>query len=156
MLVATGMSKPVGRSNRSAGPPPGDLQARSVTAAISRSGLTGSPMRESRCRFSRSRRRSVRSEYTAQSYPVRSDLRSSVPSVVEILSWPLIAHLIRDLLRERQRAASLGAADQRLPPGAHGVDEIRELARERLLVDDLELAAFDRRHRAAPLHEPPQ
>ena len=31
-----------GCSNSSAGPPPGDLQARSVTAAISRSGLTGS------------------------------------------------------------------------------------------------------------------
>ena len=36
------MSKPVGCSNSSAGPPPGVLQTRSVTAAISRSGLTGS------------------------------------------------------------------------------------------------------------------
>ena len=41
-LIATGMSKPVGFSNSSAGPPPGDFEARSVTAQISRSGLTGS------------------------------------------------------------------------------------------------------------------
>ena len=53
-LVATGMSKPVGFSNSSAGPPPGILQARSVTAAISRSGLTGSATRASSRRLSRS------------------------------------------------------------------------------------------------------
>ena len=41
-LTATGMSKPVGRSKSRPGPPPGDFDARSVTAAISRSGLTGS------------------------------------------------------------------------------------------------------------------
>ena len=40
-FAATGMSKPAGFSKRSAGPPPGDLHARSMTAAISRSGLTG-------------------------------------------------------------------------------------------------------------------
>ena len=39
-LAATGIEKPVGRSNNSAGPPPGDLQARSITAEISRFGLT--------------------------------------------------------------------------------------------------------------------
>ena len=43
--MATGMSKPVGFSNSSAGPPPGVLETRSVTAQISRSGLTGSWMR---------------------------------------------------------------------------------------------------------------
>ena len=40
-FTATGMSKPVGRSNSSPGPPPGDFDTRSVTAQISRSGLTG-------------------------------------------------------------------------------------------------------------------
>src|SRR5437762_3520343 len=43
--------------------PPGDLQARSVTAAISRSGFTGSPIRASSFRRSRSARKSSRSEY---------------------------------------------------------------------------------------------
>jgi hypothetical protein len=62
MLLATGMSKPVGFSNRRAGPPPGDLQARSVTAAISRSGLTLSPMRARSWRRSRSAMKSFRSE----------------------------------------------------------------------------------------------
>ena len=62
-LVATGMSKPVGRSNSSPGPPPGSLQTRSVTAAISRSGLTLSRMRESRPRLSRSAMKSLMSEY---------------------------------------------------------------------------------------------
>ena len=38
-LMATGMSKPVGRSKRRPGPPPGDFDTRSVTAQISRSGL---------------------------------------------------------------------------------------------------------------------
>src|SRR6185436_2234501 len=55
---ATGISKPVGFSNRSAGPPPGALQARSVTAAISRSGLTASDRRASSLRLSRSARKS--------------------------------------------------------------------------------------------------
>ena len=63
-LVATGMSNPVGRSNSSAGPPPGALQARSVTAAISRAGLTGSPTRARSRRLSRSARKSLRSECT--------------------------------------------------------------------------------------------
>ena len=62
-LVATGMSNPEGRSNSKAGPPPGDLQARSVTAAISRSGLTGSATRASSLRRSRSAMKSLRSEY---------------------------------------------------------------------------------------------
>ena len=37
-FAATGMSNPAGFSNSSAGPPPGDLHARSTTAAISRFG----------------------------------------------------------------------------------------------------------------------
>ena len=60
-FVATGMSKPAGCSNSSAGPPFGDLHARSVTAAISRSTLAGSAIRSSRRRFSRSARKAVRS-----------------------------------------------------------------------------------------------
>src|SRR5207302_10489347 len=60
---ATGISKPVGFSKSSAGPPSFDLQARSVTAAISRSGLTGSPMRARSLRASRSATKSERSEY---------------------------------------------------------------------------------------------
>ena len=62
-LAATGMSKPVGFSNTSAGPPFGDLHARSVTAAISRSGLTASEMRASSLRLSRSAKNSERSVY---------------------------------------------------------------------------------------------
>src|SRR3954447_21992576 len=57
------MSNPVGRSNSKAGPPPGVLQTRSVTAAISRSGLTVSLIRARSLRFSRSARKSLRSEY---------------------------------------------------------------------------------------------
>src|SRR5262245_36774033 len=62
-LVTAAMSNPAGFSNSSAGPPPGSLHARSVTAAISRSGLTGSDTRASSRRLSRSDRKSVRSEY---------------------------------------------------------------------------------------------
>src|SRR5262245_47570589 len=127
------MSKPDGRSKRSAGPPPGDLQARSVTAAISRSGLTGSPTRESRRFASRSARKSVRSLY-----------------------MHLLGDLIRDLLRQCQGATPFGAGDERLALRAHRVDEVGELARERLFADDLQLAPFDRRHQPTPLHEPPQ
>ncbi len=65
-FVATGMSKPAGFSNRSAGPPPALLHARSVTAEISRSGLTGSAIRVSRRRLSRSARKSVRSAYISR------------------------------------------------------------------------------------------
>src|SRR5919197_928162 len=57
------MSYPVGFSNNSAGPPPGDLHARSVTAAISRSGLTVSATRASSRRLSRSATKSFKSEY---------------------------------------------------------------------------------------------
>jgi hypothetical protein len=46
-LMATGMLKPAGFSNSSAGPPPGDFDTLSVTAAISRLGRTGSWMRAS-------------------------------------------------------------------------------------------------------------
>ena len=63
-----GMSKPVGLSNSSAGPPPADLHARSVTAAISRSGLTGSAMRASRLRARRDRRGSRSSLNTCVAY----------------------------------------------------------------------------------------
>src|SRR5882672_4864844 len=73
------MSKPVGFSNSSACPPPGALHARSVTAAISRSGLTGSDTRASRRRLSRSARKSVRSEYIHRG--------NSERHVIEILPW---------------------------------------------------------------------
>src|ERR1043166_6074182 len=45
--MATGMAEPVGFSNSSAGPPPGDFDTRSVTAQISRLGSTGSATRAS-------------------------------------------------------------------------------------------------------------
>ena len=61
MLVATGMSYPVGRSNNKAGPPPGDLLARSVTAQISKSGLTASRTRASAPRASTAAMNSFRS-----------------------------------------------------------------------------------------------
>src|SRR5687767_2420624 len=46
-LIATGTSNPAGRSKSRPGPPPEDLETRSVTAQISRSGLTGSAIRAS-------------------------------------------------------------------------------------------------------------
>jgi hypothetical protein len=60
-LIATGMSKPVGRSKSNAGPPPGDFDTRSVTAAISRSGLTCSPMSASSRWSASARMKSFRS-----------------------------------------------------------------------------------------------
>src|SRR5215831_20141911 len=110
MLVATGMSKPIGRSKSSAGPPPGDLHARSVTAAISRSGPTGSPTRESSRRASRSERKSVRSLYMPSVYQLSTtegtEDTEEQPSVAEISS---LDH-IRDLCRQRERPAPFAAA----------------------------------------------
>src|SRR2546428_6225984 len=60
-LMRTGVSNPSGRSNRSAGPPPGDFETRSVTALISRSTLTGSRTRTSSRRASRRSRKARRS-----------------------------------------------------------------------------------------------
>src|SRR5215467_14121813 len=104
----TGISKPVGLSNNSAGPPPGDLQARSVTAAISRFGLTASVTRASSFRFSRSAMKSVRSAY--------------------------IAHFLRDLRGKGERAAAIASAHERRVARRDGIDEVGELALQRLLV----------------------
>src|SRR2546422_444859 len=60
-LMRTGVSNPSGRSNRSAGPPPGDFETRSVTALISRSTLTGSRTRTNSRRASRRSRKARRS-----------------------------------------------------------------------------------------------
>ncbi len=76
-LAATGIVNPVGRSKRSAGPPPGDLAARSTTAAISRSGLTAAETRESSRRRSSSVMNEVMSANMGESYGVRSPARQS-------------------------------------------------------------------------------
>src|SRR5262249_21089226 len=144
------MSKPVGFSNSSAGPPPGDLHARSVTAAISRSGSTGSATRASSERRSRSERKSSRSEYMRPGY-------SSVtptPWTQRKLSLCSRRHFIRDLLGHRQRAAAVVAGRQRRGARRDSVDEVGELELQRLLVDDVELAALNRGHRAAARLEP--
>src|SRR2546426_1536489 len=60
-LMRTGVSNPSGRSNSSAGPPPGDFETRSVTALISRSTLTGSRTRTNSRRASRRSRKARRS-----------------------------------------------------------------------------------------------
>src|SRR4029077_12131916 len=111
-LVTAAMSNPVGFSNSSAGPPPGSLHARSVAAAISRSGLTGSGTRASSRRLSRSERKSVRSEY------MRLRRRR---------------HLIGDLLREREGASPGIAGDARLAFPGDGVNEVGQLELQRLL-----------------------
>ena len=66
-LTPTGISKPVGRSKSSPGPPPGDFDARSVTAAISRSGLTGSLIRASSRSLSRAAMKSFKSRNITRS-----------------------------------------------------------------------------------------
>src|SRR5262245_39520472 len=124
------MSKPVVLSNNNAGPPPDDLHARSVTAAISRSGLTDSPIRASSLRFSRSARKSVRSAYMRCVF-VHARLDS-----------------ICDLLREHQRAATLLAGHRRRALRPHRLEEVDDFTFERLFVRDFHLAALNRRNGA--------
>src|SRR4029450_11717401 len=130
-LDATGMSKPEGFSNNSAGPPCGDLHARSVTAAISSVGLTRSAIRTSCRRLSRSARKSERSLYIRQGH---------------LLGYPG---------RELERASAVLTGYRRGPTRPNGVDEIHELSLERLLLNDLERPPLNRRHRAVLLHKTP-
>src|SRR5262249_3902003 len=115
-LVATGMSNPAGFSNRSPGPPFGDLQARSVTAAISRSGLKGSVRRSSHRRLSRSLRNSDRSRCMEGAHT-----QSSVAS---------LAHLVGDGGSQRQRAPAVLTGDLRRAPRDDGINEVGKLALE--------------------------
>src|SRR5918993_4115296 len=119
------MSKPFGFSNSSAGPPPADFETRSVTAQISRSGLTGSLIRAS-SRF------------------------LSSASMKEFRSLNMVClsygfHLVRDRLRQGQGAATVLAAHQRTPLLADRVDEVGQLALERFLARDRQLASLDLR-----------
>src|SRR5262249_15254337 len=141
--LATGMSKPLGCSNSSAGPPPGILQARSVTAAISRSGLTGSAIRVNSRRLSRSAMKSVMSEYMSWCRRVRRRVLN------------LGVHPLGDLRSQLQRAASLDAVDKRGTAALHGVHEIGQLPLQRLLILDRQLPAVDRRHRTVAFRQPP-
>ena len=65
-FVATGIEYPVGFSNSKPGPPCGDFEARSVTAQISRSGLTSSATRRNQPRLSRAEMNSSRSRCIAR------------------------------------------------------------------------------------------
>ena len=82
-FTATGMSKPVGRSNSNPGPPPGDFDTRSVTALISRSGLTGSVMRASSRSRSSAAMKSLRSLNITLQFPSvpQSATPASAPGV---------------------------------------------------------------------------
>src|SRR2546429_9121442 len=66
------------------------------------------------------------------------------------------AYLIGNLLRDGERAAAVGAGDERRAPRCRGLHEVGELAPERLFVGDLDLAAPNRRPRRAALLEPGQ
>ena len=122
-LIATGMSKPVGRSNSSAGPPPGDFETRSVTAAISRSGLTGSvDPRQHRARVVE-----------------RGD--EFVEVVEHVSQWfmgfmnhPDSLHLLRDSGRERQRRGGRPRRPRAAAAVAHRADEVGELPPQRLVL----------------------
>src|SRR5262245_37485108 len=131
MLVATGMSKPEGLSNNNAGPPCGDLHARSVTAAISSVGLTRSAIRTSCRRLSRSARNSERSLYIGQ------------------------RHLLDDPGRELECAAAVLTGYRRRPTRPNGVDEVHELSLQRLLLNDLDGSALNGWHRAILLYKTP-
>src|SRR5207247_992292 len=142
-------------SKSSAGPPPGDLHARSVTAAISRSGLTGSLIRASRRRLSRSERKSFRSAYMNNGHEITKARKRTLWSfVLSCLRGGV--HCIGDLLRQRQRPPAVLARHRRRAAGDDRVDEISELAFQRLLIDDLELAALNRREGAVVLDQTPQ
>src|SRR5205823_11380930 len=143
MFDATGMSKPVGCSQSSAGPPPGDLHARSVTAAISRSGLTVSLMRPSSLRRSRSARKSSRSEYIR-----RGNSRLHI-TTMDTKATMLFVHkdqkalygrpyFICDLLRHGEGAAAFFAGHRRRAALRDGIDEVCQFQLQRLLVDDVE------------------
>src|SRR6187431_2285087 len=125
------MSKPVGFSNSSAGPPPGDLDTVSVTAQISRSGLTGSPMRASSRSFSSASMNSVRSFISST-----RDLKVA-PTGSNGL------HLVRDRLGQGQGAAAVLAGHHRRALLADGAHEILELALERLFPRDRQLPSLD-------------
>src|SRR5580765_2143087 len=138
-LAATGMSKPVGFSNTSAGPPFGDLHARSVTAAISRSGLTASEIRASSLRLSRSARNSERSVYIVRCLPRRHEAHedarnthflyrtTSCTFVIFVTSWLRRGgYFICNRLRQCERALALFAVDERRTLRAHGVGDVGE------------------------------
>src|SRR4051794_31805117 len=108
------MSEPAGFSNSSAGPPPGDFDTRSVMAAISRSGSTGSVTRASSRSLSSASMKLFRSRYIVAN-PLRQGL-----------------HPVGDRLCQPQRAQPIFPRNERRPRAADGVDEVAQLARERL------------------------
>src|SRR6185503_6869174 len=150
MFDATGMSQPVGFSNSSAGPPPGSLHTRSVTAAISRSGLTGSAMRERSFRLSRSVMKSLRSGYKS-SFSCLSCFRVFRDFSVLHRGPYLIGNRLRDL----ERASARFSGHHRRAARDNGADKVHQLALQRLLVRDLELAAVDRRTALGGVDQPP-
>src|SRR5262245_9088157 len=133
-LIATGMSEPVGFSNSSAGPPPGDFETRSVTAAISRSGLTGSAIRMS------SRSRSSASIKAFRSLNISASSNR--------------LHLVSNRLRQRQRAEAIFTRNQRPARVAHRAHEIHEFALQRLFARHGQLAALDLRTFTVAAHQP--
>src|SRR5262245_26956229 len=117
------MDAPAGRSNNSAGPPPGLFDTRSMRAAISSFGSTVSAILARSPRFSSSAMNALTSVNMGQS------LRTG----------------IGDSRRQRERAHAGLTGHDRRPSGLHGIDEIRELAAKRLVLRHLEMSAFDRR-----------
>src|SRR5262245_30117398 len=150
-LVTAAMSNPVGFSNSSAGPPPGSLHARSVTAAISRSGLTGSATRASSRRLSRSPMKSERSEYMRLAvskhyvlgvlgvHGAESKLRASKPPQV----LRCRRHLVDDLGREGEGPSPGIAGDARLAFAGDCVNEIGEFELQRLLDVNRDVTPLD-------------
>src|SRR5262245_51704807 len=172
---ATGISKPVGLSNSNAGPPPALLHARSVTAAISRSGLTGSATRVSNRRLSRSVRKSLRSAYISGEPRSREKTSHEITKVrkrkskkvscfrvfvalffrVFVFSWLQVdRHFIGYLLRQGQRPTPLVARHLRRSAGGRRLNEVLQLSLEGFFAGDLDLATLDRRHPVA-LDQPP-
>src|SRR5262249_21159073 len=134
--MATGMSKPVGFSNSSAGPPPGDFDTRSVTAAISRSGLTGSATRASSRSLSSAPMKSLRSLYISAAW-------SKDPATSHGL------HAVEDRLRQLQGTQSIFPRNQWRALVAHGAHEVGQLALQGLFPRHGQLAALNLR--ALPL-----
>src|SRR6266545_3338843 len=148
-LIATGMSKPAGFSNSSAGPPPGDFETLSVTAQISRFGLTGSLIRASSRFLSSASMKAFRSlNIVRLSLRHRSYRRPGDFSLSSLNSWPSCSktlHLVSDRLRQRERLATGFAVYERLALLANRADEVAQLPLQRLLADDRQLASLNLR-----------
>ena len=147
-LTATGMSKPVGRSNSSPGPPPGDFDTRSVTAQISRSGLTGS--RDPR-------QLALLVERGDEFVQVFEHVSSSIRAVRAVRAHALASDSIFSAIRvassSARRPASPSTSGAR--PRPDGADEIRELAPQRLVALDRQRPALDGRPLPVAAHQPP-